>query len=47
MTEPKTLREIGQELGISHQAVTEILERAYRKMLIEFQKRGIKLEDLV
>ena len=47
MTEPKTLREIGQELGISHQAVTEILERAYRKMLIELQKRGIKLEDLV
>jgi DNA-directed RNA polymerase sigma subunit (sigma70/sigma32) len=47
MEEPKTLREIGQELGISHQAVTEILERAYRKMLIELQKRGIKLEDLV
>jgi DNA-directed RNA polymerase sigma subunit (sigma70/sigma32) len=47
MTEPKTLREIGQELGISHQAVTEILERAYRKMLKELEKRGIKLEDLV
>jgi len=47
MEEPKTLREIGQELGISHQAVTEILERAYRKMLKELQKRGIKLEDLV
>ena len=47
MEEPKTLREIGQELGISHQAVTEILERAYRKMLIELQKRGIKLEDLI
>jgi len=47
MTEPKTLREIGEELGISHQAVTEILERAYKKMLKELQKRGIKLEDLV
>ena len=47
MQEPKTLREIGRELGISHQAVTEILERAYRKMLKELEKRGIKLEDLV
>jgi DNA-directed RNA polymerase sigma subunit (sigma70/sigma32) len=47
MEEPKTLREIGEELGISHQAVTEILERAYRKMLKELQKRGIRLEDLV
>lgn len=47
MNEPKTLREIGDELGISHQAVTEIIERALRKFLKELQKRGIKLEDLV
>ena len=47
MNEPKTLREIGDELGISHQAVTEILERAYRKMLKALQDRGIRLEDLV
>lgn len=45
--EPKTLREIGQELGISHQAVTEILERAYKKMRKILKERGIRLEDLV
>jgi predicted DNA binding protein len=47
MDEPKTLREIGDELGISHQAVTEILERAYKKILKEFERRGITLGDLV
>ena len=47
MTEPKTLREIGQELGISHQAVTEILERALKKMRKVLKDRGIRLEDLV
>ena len=47
MNEPKTLREIGQELGISHQAVTEILERALRKMRKALKDRGIKLEDLI
>jgi len=47
MEEPKTLREIGEELGISHQAVTEIIEKALRKFLRELNKRGIKLEDLV
>ena len=47
MNEPKTLREIGLELGISHQAVTEILERAYRKVRKILKQRGIRLEDLV
>jgi DNA-directed RNA polymerase sigma subunit (sigma70/sigma32) len=47
MNEPKTLREIGLELGISHQAVTEILERALKKMRKVLKDRGIKLEDLV
>jgi DNA-directed RNA polymerase sigma subunit (sigma70/sigma32) len=47
MNEPKTLREIGKELGISHQAVTEILERAYRKVRKILKERGIRLEDLV
>jgi DNA-directed RNA polymerase sigma subunit (sigma70/sigma32) len=47
MEEPKTLREIGKELGISHQAVTEILERAYRKVRKILKDRGIRLEDLV
>jgi len=47
MNEPKTLREIGDELGISHQAITEIIERAMKKVRIELAKRGIKLEDLL
>jgi DNA-directed RNA polymerase sigma subunit (sigma70/sigma32) len=47
MTEPKTLTEIGKELGISHQAVTEILERAYRKVRKILKDRGIRLDDLV
>lgn len=47
MQEPMTLREIARIEGISHQAVTEIIERALRKFLKELNKRGIKLEDLV
>ena len=47
MREPMTLREIAKIEGISHQAVTEIIERALRKFLKELNKRGIKLEDLV
>ena len=47
MNEPKTLREIGDELGISHQAVTEILERALKKMRKILKDKGIRLEDLV
>jgi predicted DNA binding protein len=45
--EPKTLREIAKELGISHQAVTEIIERAMRKLRQELFKRGIKVDDLL
>jgi len=47
MNEPKTLREIAEEEGISHQAITEIIERAMKKLKKELEKRGIKLEDLL
>ncbi len=47
MDEPKTLREIAEEEGISHQAITEIIERAMKKLRKELEKRGIKMEDLL
>ena len=47
MREPMTLREIAQVEGISHQAVMEILERAYKKIRKLLKDKGIKLEDLV
>ena len=47
MNEPKTLREIVESEGISHQAITEIIERALRKMAKELERKGIKLEDLL
>lgn len=46
MDEPKTLREIAEEMGVSHQAITEIIERALKKMAKEFEKRNIKQGDL-
>jgi len=45
--EPKTLREIAEIEGISHQAVAEILMRAMKKMRKALKDRGIRLEDLV
>lgn len=45
--EPKSLREIADELGISHQAVSEIIERAMRKVRQELFKRGIEMDDLL
>ena len=45
--EEKTLREIGEELGITHQAVSEIIERAMRKIRQELFKRGIEMDDLL
>lgn len=45
--EPKSLREIADELCISHQAVSEIIERAMRKIRQELFKRGIELDDLL
>lgn len=47
MREPMTLQEIAREEGISHQAIAEILTRALKKIAAEFEKRGIKLEDLL
>jgi DNA-directed RNA polymerase specialized sigma subunit len=47
MQEPMTLREIAQIEGISHQAVTQILERAYKKIRKLLKAKGIRLEDLV
>ena len=47
MQEPMTLRQIAEIEGISHQAVTEIIERALRKVLKALNEKGIKLEDLV
>jgi len=45
--EPKTLREIADEVGISHQAVAEILERAMKKIKKALAEKGIKIEDLL
>lgn len=45
--EPKTLREIAESEGISHQAVAEILERALKKVQKAFEAKGIKKEDLL
>jgi predicted DNA binding protein len=45
--EPKSLRQIADELGISHQAVSEIIERAMRKIKQELFKRGIDMDDLL
>jgi len=47
MNEEKTLRKIAEELEISHQAVSEIIERAMRKIKEELKKRGINLDDLI
>jgi len=47
MSEPKTLREIAESEGISHQAVAEILARALRKVEKALAERGIKVEDLL
>jgi predicted DNA binding protein len=47
MREPMTLRQIAKIEGISHQAVTEILERAYRKIRKYLKNKGIRFEDIV
>ena len=47
LNEPMTLREIADIEGISHQAVAEILARAFKKMQKALDERGIKLEDVL
>ena len=47
MNEPMTLRQIAKELGISHQAVMEILLKAYSKVRKKLNEKGIKQEDLL
>jgi DNA-directed RNA polymerase sigma subunit (sigma70/sigma32) len=47
MREPMTLRQIARIEGISHQAVNEILERAYRKIRKYLKNKGIRFEDIV
>lgn len=41
-----TLHEIAAEMGISHQAVWEIQNRALAKMLRAFKRHGLTYEDL-
>jgi len=45
--EPMTLSEIAKAEGISHQAIAEILDRAYKKMRKVLESKGFKLEDFV
>jgi len=45
--QPKTLREIAEAEGITHQAVAEILTRAYKKIRKILKDKGIRFEDLV
>jgi len=39
LNEPKTLREIAEEEGISHQAITEIIERALKRWLKSWNEK--------
>lgn len=45
--EPMTLSEIAKDLGVSHQAVAELLARALRKIKARLDAKGIKIEDLL
>lgn len=45
--EPMTLQQIAEIEGVSHQAVSEIIERALRKVRKILAARGVRLEDLL
>ena len=47
MSEPMTLQQIAKTEGISHQAISEIIERALKKVEKELNKRNIKIQDLL
>ena len=47
MNRPMTLSEIAEELGISRQAVAEILQKAYKKVRKALKNKGIRQEDLL
>ena len=42
-----TLREIAKAEGISHQAVSEIIERALKKIKKKLKSKNIKQEDFL
>jgi DNA-directed RNA polymerase sigma subunit (sigma70/sigma32) len=46
MNKPMTLSEIAEELGISRQAVAEILQKAYKKIRKALKNKGFEKEDL-
>lgn len=43
---PLTLREIGEELGITRERVRQLEERALRKLRVRFIKDNITMEDM-
>ena len=43
---PMTLSEIAEELGISRQAVAEILQKSYKKIRKALKNKGFQKEDL-
>lgn len=45
--EPMSLAEIARHEGISHQAVSDILNRAYKKLRKALKNKGYRLEDFV
>lgn len=45
--EPMTLQQIAEIEGVSHQAISEIIERALKKVRKILAARGMTLEDLL
>ena len=43
---PMTLSEIAEELGISRQAVAEILQKSYKKIRKALKNKGFQKKDL-